>query len=190
MANQDVMPFTSAHGGHNRMEAWEMENAGGAITATFLVGEFCVQGAPGTAGMVDEVAVNQHVITDATVHTFFVAAEDSQANIARLGDARYVDPPAVTKPASMYPLSDKEVEFETRNVFDNNDTNIGPAGSNAMTGVAVGGTCCIRNAAGSHGIDIDDVGLVITRILDAQGEDTYLTGAAADKVIFKSRPLV
>jgi hypothetical protein len=182
------MPFNAEHGGHNRVEAYELENAAGAVTATFRIGEFVIVDA--TDGDVDEVAAGQTVLTMANIGIHFVAAEDSQFNIERLGDARYVAPPNIARPMSLYPVSDHGTLFVTRNVYNNTDTNIGPGGDGTMTAVNVGDTACIRRGAvGDHGIDIDDAGFRIVRILDAQGRDTYQSGAAADKVIFKPDPL-
>jgi hypothetical protein len=188
MASFDVMPFNAEHGGHNRVEAYELENAAGAVTATFRIGEFVLMDV--TDGDVDEVAAGQTVLTMANIGINFLAAEDSQFNIERLGDARYVAPPNPTRPVSLYPLTDHGQLFVTRNVFNNTDTNIGPGGDGTMTAVNVGDTACIRRGAvGDHGIDIDDAGFRIVRILDATGRDTYITGAAADKVIFRPDPL-
>lgn len=189
MASFDVMPFNSEHGGHNRVIPGELGNAAGAVDATFRIGEFTILDV--AAGDVNELAAGTTAVTLAVQGIHHVAASDSQFNVGRLGDARYVDPPFAGPPCSLYPLSDEGVMWKTQNVFNNTDTNIGPlpAGDGTMAGVTVGVSAGMRRSAnGDHGIDINVAGFRIIRILDGSGKDTFETGAAADQVIFVVDP--
>ena len=87
------------------------------------------------------------------------------------------------------------VEFVTRNVVNGDDTNIGPAGSGAMTNVVVGATADLwrdntnpgtvsGDVNGDFSIDIAGNGFIITQILDSRGDDTAVSGNTADKVVF------
>lgn len=182
MASRDIMPFSSPHGGGlERNVAYQIENNGTAVTATFRVGEVVLMDV--TDGDVDEIPAGATVALDKDIH--FLALEDSQANIRRIGDARYGNTPSPAYPAVVAVFT-PECEYVTRNVYNNSDTNIGPAGTGAMTGVNVGDACGLRNtAAGVHGIDINSTGARITRILDSLGRDTYISGASAAVVVFR-----
>jgi hypothetical protein len=179
MANLDIMPFTAPRGGHDRMVTFER-----AAAATYNVGNWVLENG---AGVIDEVAAGTEAIVS---NTHFISAEDAEANIARIGDTRYVDPPNTARGDSVYPLWDENVEFVTRNVYNNSDTNIGPAGDGTTT-IAVGdlvqGWVTVAVAGVSdHGLDVNVAGnLEVTRLLDALGRDTYLSGDAIDKVVFR-----
>ena len=175
MTIRDVMPVVAEHGGHDRAMAFEPVAA-----PTYRLGEW-VTLAVGT-GLIDESAAGTAVVNPG-IH--FVAANDSTANIARIGDPRYVNPPNTARLDSVYHLS-PETEFATGNVYNNNDTNIGPAGDGTMVGVLPGVAAGLRvTVAGVHGIDINSTGLNITRTVDAFGVDVGLSGAAAARVYFK-----
>jgi hypothetical protein len=189
MAAGDIMPVVSEHGGHNRTVSFP-----GNTGAAFVIGEL-VQ--VNNAGVMDEVAAGPTIInvtndsgvngagaTFDNVETAMVAATDASANIARIGDGRYVDPANVGILHSAY-LFDDQTEFVTRNVFSGSDTNIGPAGDNTQT-LVIGEQVGLRTTAGGvHGLEAVGTGLIVTRIVDAQGRDVSLSGAADDKIYFR-----
>ena len=181
MAAFDVMPVTSEHGGHSRVEAFAR-----AATPTYRPGEWVLVSATGT------IQEQGQDLNGATYNPQLnrIAADDGLINPARIGDTRYVDPPNTAKLDSCYALL-SDVEFKTRNVFDGDDTNIGPAGTFSAALVIVGSTCGMHVTAAPtgvlalHGIDVGAAGLVITRLLDALGRDSALTGDAVDQVHFR-----
>jgi hypothetical protein len=183
MSSRDIMPFSSVHGGGiERNVAWQIENNGTAVTATFRIGEFCLMDI--TNGQIDELGAGS-VALDKAIH--FLSLEDAVANIRRIGDARYGNTPSPAYPATFAQFS-PECDYVTKKVCNNADTNLGPVsggGSGAMTGVNVGDACGIRVfAAGSHAIDINTTGFRISRLLDSLGRDTFVTGAAVTATEF------
>lgn len=181
MAVMDVMPVASEHGGHSRVEAFPP-----AVTPTYRPGEWVQIQAAGT---IQEQAENlAGDVYDPTLNR--IAAHDGLSDIARLNDARFVDPPNTGRLDSCYVLV-SDAEFKTRNVFDGNNTNIGPAGTFSAALVIVGNSCGMHvttvptGVLALHGIDVSAAGLVITRLIDAQGRDTSLSGAAVDEVYFR-----
>jgi hypothetical protein len=189
MAERDIMPFNAPAGGWNRMESYEVDNTqAGALGAgaTFLPGEVVV--VTGALGEVLELAAST---SDNADHTVLIAAQGATtaANIRRIGDARYSAGPNVDArfPVSCWPTTDAEMSFQTRNGYAaGSDVNIGPAGSNLMTGLTIGAVVGLRrDAGGNHGLVVGGLGLVITRLLDAQNRDTYTTGNATDRIIFR-----
>ena len=81
-------------------------------------------------------------------------------------------------------------EFITRNVFSNSDTALDPTEAN---GVYQGVTCdfWVSDATATmvghiHGIDINGDGMIVTRVLDAQGRDSHEPGVGTlTYVVFK-----
>lgn len=181
MAAFDVMPVTSEHGGHSRVETFSS-----AATPTYRPGEWVLISATGT------IQEQGEVLGGSTYNPQLnrIAADDGLNDIARLNDPRFVDPPNTGRMDSCYVLL-ADTEFKTRNVFDGDNTNVGPAGAFDATLVIVGDTCGMHvttvptGTAAIHGIDVSAAGLVITRLLDAQGRDSALTGAAVDEVHFR-----
>ena len=182
MASRDIMPFASPHGGGvERNVAFQIENNGTTVTATFKVGEILLIDAN---GQVDEhTAATTAVLNKSTM---LLALEDAAANIRRIGDPRYGNTPGAAFPVSCAVWS-PECEYATRNVYAGNDTNIGPAGTNTLTTTAVGDAVGIRTTASNaaHGIDNTSTGARITRVLDSQGRDTYISGAATSLIVFR-----
>jgi hypothetical protein len=88
--------------------------------------------------------------------------------------------------ASVYVLT-PDTEFVTRNAYNGDDTNIGPAGAFAAATIQIGDPVGAHiTVAGVHGIDAGDTGLVITRFLDAQNVDPTISGNAVDKIVFRA----
>lgn len=90
---------------------------------------------------------------------------------------------------------DPGVEFMTRNVFSGSDTNIGPAGSGAMTGVTIGADADLwrdntnpgpvsGNVNGDFGLDLAGDFFTITRLLDSMGRDVSVSGGTPYWVVF------
>lgn len=184
MAIRDIMPYASPHGGGlERNVAWQIENNGTTVTATFRIGELVVVDAN---GQIDEVAAGQVSLTTTTKGTTFLALEDAVANIRRIGDARYGNTPSPAYPCTVATF-DPDCEYITRNAFNGTDTNIGPAGTNTLTTTNVGDACGLRvTAGGVHGLDLNTVtGFRISRILDSQGRDTYISGAATAFIVIR-----
>ena len=181
MAAFDVMPVTSEHGGHSRVEAFAR-----AATPTYRPGEWVLVSATGTIQEQAEAAAG--ATYNPTLNR--IAADDGLISPSRIGDTRYVDPPNTAKLDSCYTLL-SDVEFKTRNVFNTDNTNIGPAGTFSAALVIVGDTCGMHvttvptGVLALHGIEMSAAGLVITRLLDALGRDSALSGDAVDQVHFR-----
>jgi len=183
MAQQDVMPLTSSLGGHLRMEGYNR-----AAAPTYRIGEWTIITVAADSTVDEIAAAVGGAAYDGTLHR--VAADDGAINPAVPAGSgspgtRFVSPPNTAKMDSMYVLT-PDTEFVTRNAYNGNDTNIGPAGAFASANIRVGATAGVHRAAtGDHGIDVAQGGLVITRLLDAQGNDSAFTGNAVDRVAFR-----
>ena len=183
MAARDIMPFVSEHGGTSRIVSYRM----GALTTndtedtSWLEGEVLVVNAA-----VGDIDAEIDGAADPAGGLHAIAAGSSQGLISVNNGTSGATTHAITVPC--YDIYDGG-EFVTRNVYNNSDTNIGPNGSGAMTGVLVGVTADFwvddSATAHEHGLDINGDFFVITRILDANNKDTYLSGGTADKVVFK-----
>lgn len=186
MAARDIMPFISERGGHNRVIAIRM--GGGTTTATedtsWLEGE--VVEIDAAAGDLNASGTGAGGAEDPAGGLHYIAAASSESLINKFQATSGAATHNIMVP--VYDLYDGG-EFVTRNVYNNSDTNIGPAGDGTMTGVLVGVTCDLwvddSAAAHDHGLDINGDYFIITRILDANGEDTAVSGGTADKVVFK-----
>lgn len=170
MAAGDLSPFTSEHGGHNII----LEFAVVAVP-TYNFGEWVDV----VAGAIDEfagAAVGANFVKDVN----YISAEDATANIARFGDARYVNPPNITRRDSVYALDDN-TEFVTRNAFNGSDALEVPTLANWVPGATCGMhiTAVPASPAALHGVDRGDTGLLIRRVLDARGRDLGTPGAGA-----------
>ena len=190
MPLNDIRPFASEHGGHDRVQNFRM----GALTTDtgedtgWLRGYIMIV----DAGVGDINAGNDAAIDPATGLSGYIATSDSAgliaANKATSGAATFLIPVPVY---SMY----GGAEFVTRNVYNNSDTNLGPStgtGDGTMTGVFVGVSCDLHvddstatMIGHDHGIDINGNYFTITRILDANGQDSWRTGATADQIVFR-----
>jgi hypothetical protein len=128
--------------------------------------------------MIQEVAAGTENINP-ILH--YIAATDSQADLQRITDPRYVDPPNSSRLDTFYTLSDRDDEFITKNVYTSSDTLIDLG--TVTIGDTVGGWI---TAAGVHGLDTAATGLRITRVLNAQKNDIAIFGGTATWVTFRA----
>ena len=190
MAFDDIRPFESQNGGHDTINHFRL---GGAITNTVEDTSW----ERGYVLQIDPAVGDINPEIDGTVDPaegFTYLAMASSANL--IAAAKGVSGAAshdITVPC--YAMGEG-MSFRTRNAFNNNDTNVGPAtgtGSGAMTGIFVGVTCDLwvddtttTMVGHDHGIDINGNFFTITRILDDQGRDTWASGGTADWIVFRA----
>lgn len=189
MGFRDIWPFFSEHGGHDRVHSYRM----GALVTNDTEDTSWSQGywlvidaAVGDINMEVDGAV------DPAGGLHYIAAASSADLITANGGTSGAATHDIYVP--VYDVYGG-AEFWTRNVTDTNDTQIGPisgGGSGAMTGVLVGVTAdgwvddtTATMIGHEHGIDINGDFFVITRLLDVNNNDTWLTGAVADKIVFR-----
>jgi hypothetical protein len=192
MGARDIMPFVSHAGAHHRIVSLPVGDDTSANTAdtSWREGELVVLL---TASNGIDVEGDGSTTPDADGLTYVAAG--SSEGILRTVTGGTTTGDADQRMCPCYQI-DLDTEFVTRNAFNNSDTNIGPAGSGAMTNVVVGASCGFwrdntnpgpvsGDVNGDFGIDINTNGLVITRILDDQGDDIGVSGRTADKIVFK-----
>ena len=191
MSQFDIMPRSAAEGGHEKERTYRM---GGGTTS----------GAANTSWQRGEVLILDPAAGDVNTAPDGASDPTSAANIpiiAAASSAGLIETEGGTSGAASHRIMTPCYDFDsaqayvTRNVFNGNDTNIGPGGSNAMTGVFVGVTCGLwrDNTAtgqpdgvnGTFGIDIGGSGFKVSRILDSLGRDTATSGQPADLVEFE-----
>lgn len=192
MGKGDIRASVSAHGGHTRLHHFAVGantsrdtietswKEGELLFINVAVGDIDLEGTAGATAVGPLVKV---------------AATSSEGLINLLGGPSATTGAADGQLCGVYATTD-DLEYSTRNAFDNTNTNIGPAGSNTMAGIFAGVTCAwwrqtVANGGtvsgdvnGDFGIDINAAGMTITRIVDATGQDTSITGAAADRIFF------
>jgi hypothetical protein len=189
MGARDIMPFVSGRGGHARILHLPITAATSAETVATSWKE----------GEVLELVSNTLIVTPdgaADPHTGLVyIAAGSSAGLLQTKTGGTTTSDADGLGAPVYVL-DADTEFITRNVVNNNDTNIGPAGSGAMTSVAIGATCDLwrddtnpggvsGNVNGDFSFDINGDGMVITQILDSQKRPITESSGTAHWVVAK-----
>ncbi len=189
MGVRDIMPFVSSHGGHARVLHFPITAATSAETVATSWKE----------GEVLELVSNTLIVTPdqtADPHTGLVyIAAGSSAGLLKTKTGGTTTSDADGLAAPVY-LMDEQTEFITRNVVNNNDTNIGPAGDGTMTSVVIGATCDLwRDATnpgpvsgdvnGDFSFDINGNGMVITQILDSQKRPIAESGGTAYWVVAK-----
>lgn len=187
MANQDIIPFASPHGGHSVMTPIGIAASTTFNTAetSWLKGEVCLvaSGKIGAAQAVirDGAADGPHVPA-----TMFIAVESSQGAMSLPGIASGAA--TINWVAPFIPVLGEQ-EFMTRNVYTNSDTRVAPTA--AMAHVEVCGwwrdnTPSTAAPNGSMGIDTNGTGLIITRVLDANMVDVALSGGTGVWAVFKA----
>ena len=192
MASFDIMPAVSEHGGHSRIVGLPVGGSTSLATAdtSWQIGEVCtIDEAAGDVNVSADGALDPTTLTAVLV----LAAGSSQGEIIKAAGLAGTTGDADGNLAPFYTF-EPGVEYQTRNVFNNSDTNIGPGGSGAMTGVLVGvtadlwrdnaGTVGTNTANGNFGIDINGNYFTITGIFDALGRPTSVSGGTADHVKF------
>ena len=197
MPVDDIMPFVSEHGGHDKINYFQM---GDVTTSTvedtswergywlqYIVGD------PGVDALVDGTD-DPASITNQIV----VSAASSAGLIQTRGGTSGAATHAIRVPCyDVY----SGMEFRTRNVFaSGSDTNVGPlagAGDGTMTNVVVGATADVwvddttaTMVGHVHGLDLAGNFFEITRILDTSGEDTFISSGTADWVVFRAVPRI
>ncbi len=188
MATNDILPVVDANGGSARVDSTPIGANTSADTAntSWRIGEVLVVTA--ASGDIDVIADGAE---DPALGLHRIAAGSSEGLLHKIAGPSPATGDADGQISSNYTLAVGQ-EFVTRNVFDNSDTNIGPAGDGTMTSATIGATADLwrDNTAvsdgpnGTFGIDINGDYFTITRILDVKGDDTSVSGAMADKVYF------
>ena len=195
MPVDDIRPFASEHGGHDKLVYFRMGNL---TTKTSGEDTSWERG----YWMLDVVAdADMNVATDgddpAAEPNIYVAAASSAGLIQTRGGTDGAATHAIRVPCyDVY----SGMEFKTRNVFSGTDTNLGPisgGGDGTMSSVVVGADADIwvddstaTMVGHVHGLDIAGDFFDITRILDDLGEDTYISGRTADWIVFRAKPRI
>lgn len=192
MGQRDIMPLTSVLGGHTRTVGLPV----GANTTKSTANTSWLEGEPVTITAASgDIDCSADGALDPTSGLIYIAAGSSEGMITKFAGLAGTTGDADGQLCPCYVI-DGETEFVTRNVFNNSDTNIGPAGSGAMTNVTIGATCDLwrdntspgtvsGDVNGDMGFDINGDGMVITKILDANGRPTSVTSDTAHWVVAK-----
>ena len=196
MPVDDIMPFTSEHGGLDRILYFRM----GASTTNTGENDSWERGywMIYNQGAADIDAANTDQEDPASItNPIYVSAASSAGLIQTRGGTSGAATHAIRVP--VYDIY-SGMEFRTRHVFSNSDTDLGPVsggGNGTMTSVVVGATADVyiddstaTMVGHVHGLDITGNWFEITRILDATGEDTFISGATADWIVFRSQAAI
>jgi hypothetical protein len=192
MARHDIVPHQSEHGGHARLLHFP---AGAGTTesihdTSFRAGEVLeITAASGDIDCTPDGAA------DPGTGLVYISATDSQGLVRGFGGPQAAAGDADGELVAVYAWNDGQ-EFETDNAYAGDDTNIGPAGSGAMTGVTIGATVGLWRTAqtaagtpgeinGDFGVDTGGTTCIITQILDALGRPTSVSGADPATIVFK-----
>ena len=196
MPIDDIRPFASQNGGHDKIQYFRM---GALTTATsgqdtsWERGYWMINNA-GQADM-DVATDGDDPVTVGS--NLYVAAASSAGLIQSRGGTDGAATHAIRVPV-YDPYSG--MEFKTRNVFSGDDTNLGPisgGGDGTMTGILVGTTYNVwvddstaTMVGHVHGLDLAGDFFEITRLIDDLGEDTYISGNTVDWIIFRAVPRI
>lgn len=123
----------------------------------------------------------------------YLAKEPSEGMIVKAGGLAATTGTADGDLTTVYGF-ESGLEWSTRNVFSGSDTNIGPAGSGALTGCTIGADCDLYRAItgtvtgagvnGDFGIDLGGDYFTITRLLNSLGQDVSEFGGTVDRIVF------
>ena len=197
MPVDDIMPFTSEHGGLDRILYFRM----GASTTNTGENDSWERGywMIYNQGAADIDAANTDQEDPASItNPIYVSAASSAGLIQTRGGTSGAATHAIRVPC--YDIY-SGMEFRTRNIFaSGSDTNVGPiagAGDGTMTNVVVGATADVwvddttaTMVGHVHGLDLAGNFFEITRILDTSGEDTFISSGTADWVVFRAVPRI
>jgi hypothetical protein len=185
MSKRDIWPFTN----RNNSDAYGFSGASGStkntVNTSWKDGEV-VTIATGS------VVVSAAGTIDPSTGLIYLAKVPSEGAIVKAGGLAATSLAATSKPEPFYAY-ESGVEFVTRNAYSGSDTNIGPAGSGAMTGVTVGADCDLYRSVtgvigggvnGDFGIDVAGDWFTITRLLNSQGQDTSEFGGTVNWIVF------
>lgn len=181
MSLRDIRPFRSSNGGWEKVEGVRV--GAGTTSTSWEEGEVLViDAAAGDANVAPDGATAASNLT-----IIATAGSSGLQSVYGATDTTWTTTPPADHQVTGYILSD-EAEFITDNVFNNSDTNIGPAGTGALTGALPGATAGfwhdLTAGTGDQGIDVNGSTLIITGWLDANLNPT-LTAADAAWVSFK-----
>lgn len=189
VSSRDIWLFDS----RQNSDAYAFQAASGTtkntITTSFRSGEVCTIAA-GTAAVVAGGTI------DPSTGLIYLAAVPSEGLVVKAGGLAATSLGA-NSPVAPFIGFESGIEFITRNVFNNADTNIGPAGTGGMAGCTVGADCdlwrqTVANGGtvgggvnGDFGIDLNGDWFTITDILNAQGQPTSQFGGTPNWVVFE-----
>jgi hypothetical protein len=185
MANLDIIPFASPHGGHSVIRAIAIANSTTYATAdtSWQKGEVCqlVSGKIGAANAVFPATVTTAGVHNPAAHFVSVSSSQGELTIPNVASGAA----SISVLALFHPVLGEQ-EFLTRNLFNNSDTRVVPL----ITHVGdICGWWRMSNATagvnGTFGLDTNGTGLIITRVLDANMTDITISGAAGVFVVFK-----
>ncbi len=170
MAEQDIMPYTSSHGGHATVRVGYAEDA-----AVFLKGE--------------AVDINANgVMNETTTDPDIRATPPGAVGIAAIGAQAIADSFTNTGSTSdidnldvqYYPFTENNMFF-TRNMFNNSDTTIAFSITNVADGVNL-----YRTSGGVWGVDIggSNKDFNVLRLLDDDGQNAVVAGTTVTGCVF------
>lgn len=173
MAARDILPFSSSHGGHERIMSALMDAA-----ADFDEGDVVIIGANG-----DVVEGGDEQTFVAVRGGVAAAATQSIAN-ARTGDNLIATAAANGEQVPFYHFAEGD-EFITQNLETANTA--GPFGD-TPTAAMIGDACSVRVGSGVWGVcnntSSSNREFTITRVLDSQLEDVTKSGNTGVYVVF------
>jgi hypothetical protein len=187
MANQDIIPFASPHGGHSSIRPIKIAGSTSYVTAetSWQKGEVGIL-TSGAIGAANAVIANGATNHNPAIHLVSVSSSQGELTIPNVASATATI--AVLSP--WIPVLGEQ-EFLTRNLFNNSNTAVVPLITH------VGDICgwwrdnSITTGGGSgpngrFGLDTNGTGLIITRVLNANYEDIGDHGGTGTYVVFKA----
>ena len=172
MAARDILPFTSADGGHRRMLSARMD-----ATADYDHGDVVAVAAAG-----DLVEASTEHDPGATLGGVAMMASQSVAN-ARVGDKLLATAASRGETVSYIPFDFNE-EFITENITADDDAVLDEVPLESQ----IGDLCNLRTGSGLWGISVHASGsalnFAVTQVLDANFKPVGVTGAAGVYAVF------
>lgn len=180
MAKNDIRVHRSPHGGHVVIQHAQVDTA-----APYLQGEAVLINADGE---LSESATEPEVNTPTELVGIAAAGALDTAR-ARLGLSGTVALLSDSGQQASYYAFDNTTEFETDNFTSDDDAVLDGTPAEGD----VGSLCNLRRSAGggwgvSNNASGDNLDFVITRVVDARGEDVSFSGATGVTVVFKKAP--
>lgn len=173
MAEFDIRPYSSAHGGHMRVSHGYLE--GTPAAGAFEKGD--VVQIVAASGRMDEAADDPN-IKAAPPGAVGVAAEGAQQIADARGDGTIAN--SEDEPVAYYPF-DRDNYFVTRNITNNAPTALVPTVAN------IGDLATLSLTAGVWSLDVGGTNedFEIVQLLDADGKDAVANGTTAVAAVFR-----
>lgn len=183
MANQDIIPFASPHGGHSTIRPYKIAASTSFATAetSWLKGEVTVVTA-GAVGAANAVIANGATNHNPAIHMIAVASSQGEMSLGLFASAAAT----INALAGFNPVLGEQ-EYMTRNLYNNSNVRVVPLLTHVgdICGWWRDNTTSATAPNGTFGLDTNGTGLIITRVLNANYEDIGDHGGTGTFVVFK-----